>query len=304
MAKNRIILLLTLLGGTGLLGCQQFTQPGAALVDACPPAPATGQLWCEPAIVHDPCASYPGPIYLEPGVEPGAVLVQPPVMMQQPLVPYAAPQQPVAQQPGWWDVLPQGSAAISPDFGLPRGPRVENPLPNPLVVPVSHHELAWDQLADVVSNYFPLQSEQPVQQMGGMLTEGFIETPFQVGATLLEPQRNDSVGSFNRWQSTLQSIRRKATINVQPTAGGYAIRVHVVKQLEDLPRPEGAPSGASVLLTGGSLPSNRTTQNQPTNGTAGWIDLGRDEPLEQEMLRRIQERLAAPVTPSASQPLF
>ncbi|MEM6331515.1 MAG: hypothetical protein AAF790_14885, partial [Planctomycetota bacterium] len=136
------------------------------------------------------------------------------------------------------------------------------------------------------------------------LTEGFIETPFQVGATVLEPQRNDSVGSFNRWQSTLQSIRRRALVGVQPTAGGYAIRVTVAKQLEDLPRPEGASSGAAVLLTGGGLPTERQATNRPAAYSAGWIDLGRDEPLEQEMLRRIRERLAAPAAPSAPRPVF
>lgn len=302
MRTDQIIRLLLLFACPLLVGCHKLAPEGQAWSppwgqtapppQPCPPPQA---VWCDPA-----CPPYPGPIYLAPG----EVMVQPPPTVQQPLVgpvqtgPVAAP------QPSWWNVLPEGSGAISPDFGLPAGPVVENPVPNPLIIPVANNELAWDQLADVVTNYFPIKSEQQVQQVGGMLTEGYIETPYQIGATVLEPQRNDSVGPFNRWQSTLQTIRRKAIINVQPTAGGYAVRVTVAKQLEDLPRPEQSPSGAAVLLTDGSLPTDRQASVDLLRYSPVWIDLGRDEPLEQEMLRRIQERLTTPQSPHASQPVF
>lgn len=206
-----------------------------------------------------------------------------------------------------FDVIPRGAGPISPDLGLPRRPVVENATPNPLFVPVTNNDLAWDQLADVVTNYFPIAREQRVHHSGGLSTEGYIETPYQTGATVLEPWRNDSVGRFNRWESTLQSIRRKALLTVRPVAGGYSIYVTVLKQLEDLPRPEQALGGAAVLRSDGSLPSERVAgpgvelQSTPS---PFWIDLGRDEPLEQEMLRRIRDRLAAPRSPNAPAPVL
>jgi len=257
----------------------------------------TGYLQAPPAAI-----TQPGPIYVAPGAavagQPG--MGQPGVVF--PSRPLAIPQP--APPADWWDVLPQGGGAISPDFGLPRAPVVENPLPNPLIVPAGNTELAWDQLADVVTNYFPIQREQQVQLVDGMMTEGFIETPFRTGSTLLEPQRNDSVGAFNRWQSTLQTIRRKAVVNVQPTGGGYAVQVTVIKQLEDLAQPDQALSGPIVARSDGALPTRRRSQVNLVSASESWIDLGRDEPLEQEMLRRIRDRLAAPLPPGASQPIF
>ena len=87
---------------------------------------------------------------------------------------------------------------------------------NPISVPVVDDDLAWDQIADVVSDYFPIAREQRARRGGEVWTEGRIETVPQDGATWLEPHRKDSVGSFNRWESTFQSIRRRATVRVFP----------------------------------------------------------------------------------------
>ncbi|MEM9185226.1 MAG: hypothetical protein AAGB00_01870 [Planctomycetota bacterium] len=285
------------------IGCQPI---GSSVVTPSDPAV---QLASATLPVEQVPAGQPAPIYLQPGepaaAAPGTPIIVHPTIILPPGTPIpGSPAAAPTPEPGWLDVLPSGAGAISPDFGLPRGPVVENRLPNPLVIPVSNNELAWDQLADVVTDYFPIGREQPVQAVGGMLTEGFIETPFQTGATLLEPQRNDSVGRFNRWQATLQSIRRKAFVNVQPTPGGYAVRVNVVKQLEDLPQPEQALAGAAVLRSDNALPTGRRSEVTAVTLSESWIDLGRDEPLEQEMLRRIRDRLAAPSPPSAPRPVF
>lgn len=308
MLSSQIILPIALLGGiVAVSGCQQIDP----LIDT-PLASATNaaQQWQTPPSA----ASQPAPIYLAPGdpefTAPGTPIVVHPTIITPPggggfgSQPYALPGQTLGAEPSFFDILPNDAGAISPDFGLPRAPVVENRVPNPLVVPVGNNELAWDQLVDVVTAYFPIQREQPVQQLEGMLTEGYIETPFQTGATLFEPQRNDSVGRFNRWQSTLQTIRRKAFLNVQPTAGGYAVRIQVVKQLEDLPQPQQSLAGAAVLRSDNSLPTERRANFNEEVASQGWIDLGRDEPLEQEMLRRIRDRLAAPLNSSAAQTVF
>ena len=229
--------------------------------------------------------SQPQPQYFQPGVAPPSHAVLP--------APGTLPAAPVPAA-SLLDSF-QAGEAISPLFGLPAAPEVANRVPNPLLVPVNNPELAWDQIADVVSDFFPIAREQQVNFTDGVATAGSIETAPQIGATLLEPQRPDSVGDFNRWQSTFQTIRRRAVINVTPTTQGWAIAAQATKEQEDLPQPLGATTGAANLRNDQSLPTARLNEQLRTRTSDRWIPLGRDEPLEQELLFRIQQRLTGNV---------
>jgi hypothetical protein len=165
-------------------------------------------------------------------------------------------------------------------------------LANPIAVPVVDEELAWDQIVDVVSEYFTVAREQRAARGGEVWSEGRIETAYQTGATWLEPHRNDSVGSFNRWESTFQTIRRRAVIRVIPDAAGYLVEVIVEKELEDLPNPEKATAGSAIFRSDGSLPSRRLEEVSRTRSSPRWLQLGRDPPLEQRMLAEIHARLS------------
>jgi hypothetical protein len=181
---------------------------------------------------------------------------------------------------------------LAPEFGLPAGPGAVAGVGNPIVVPVVDETLAWDQIVDVVSDYFSVTREQQARRGGETPMEGRIETRPQVGATWLEPHRKDSVGRFNRWESTFQTIRRRALVRVIPDAAGYLVEVVVEKELEDLPKPEHATAGAATFRNDGSLPSRRLEQQGRTHTSPRWIALGRDGPLEQRMLAEIHARLS------------
>jgi hypothetical protein len=170
---------------------------------------------------------------------------------------------------------------------------MQNLGPNPIIVPVINEEVAWDQIADVVSEYFTIGREQRARLESG--TEGRIETAPQTGATWLEPYRKDSVGSFNRWESTFQTIRRRAIVRVIPDAAGYLVEVIVEKELEDLPNPEKATAGAAVFRGEDSLPSRRLEEVSRTRSALRWLQLGRDPLLEQRILGDIQARLGGSV---------
>lgn len=298
MTPNRLALLLFCSAG----GCAQWpggsvdtAQSTGGVVTASAEEPVIrGQSFEEPTylapseVLADTSCQTSPPVYALP---PGYVFPTAP-MQPPPPAPLAA-QQAQPPQAGWFDMLPPEGGAISPDFGLPREAVVDNRLPNPLLIRAANSDAAWESIADVLTLYFPIQSEQRVQNVGGVLTEGRFETPWQTGATVFEPWRNDSVGPFNRWQSTLQTIRRRATVRVIPAAGGYEVGVRVAKQLEDLPRPERASSGAASLRNDASLPVDRLNPVDRVLLSPRWIDIGRDEPLEQEMLRRFREKLAA-----------
>lgn len=182
--------------------------------------------------------------------------------------------------------------AISPRMGLPPGPEAAAGNGNPISVPVADEERAWDQIAEVVSEYFPIAREQRARRTADLPLEGRIETAPQTGATWLEPHRKDSVGLFSRWESTFQTIRRWALVRVVPDAAGYSVEVVVTKELEDLPQPEKSTAGASTFRNDGSLPSRRLEQVSHTRSSPRWISLGRDTALEQRMLAEIHARLS------------
>jgi hypothetical protein len=204
---------------------------------------------------------------------------------------------------------------------------VQSAPANPILVPVTDRDVAWDNIVDVVDDYFKIEREDRVRLVGDFLNEGQIETFPQTGATLLEPWRGDSANFYERLESTLQSIRRKAFIRVIPDAGGFLVDVTVLKELEDVERPMYATTGAATFRADNTL--DRNTEVEPTlarqigdqprpvshpRQTAGWISIGRDPALEQELLVRIYDRLThgpllarpapAPVTASAAVPVF
>jgi hypothetical protein len=250
---------------------QPYIQSSPNLIAPAPPAMTVfpPQSTVVPLPSHTPGSVFgppPQPAPAGPMIVPGA-LPQPPLV-----VPEALPQPPIAA-PG---------------------------LVNPIVVPVVDEELAWDQIADVVSDYFTISREQRARRGGEVWSEGRIETAYQTGATWLEPHRGDSVGTFNRWESTFQTIRRRATIRVIPDARGYLVEAIVEKELEDLPNPEKATAGAVVFRNDGSLPSRRLEEVSRMRSSPRWLQLGRDPPLEQRMLAEIHARLSGAVAGSGS----
>jgi hypothetical protein len=118
------------------------------------------------------------------------------------------------------------------------------------------------------------------------------------GATLFEPWRHDSVDSYERLESTLQSIRRRAIVRVIPDQRGFLIDVVVLKELEDVLRPDRATAGAATFRNDQGL--ERFTE--PVGGisaTRGWIAKGRDTGLEQEIIAQLQNRMAQACAPPA-----
>jgi hypothetical protein len=164
------------------------------------------------------------------------------------------------------------------------------PLENPLLVPAMDREFLWNQSVDAVDDYFRIEREDRVRLIGGVLTEGRIDTFPATGSTLLEPWRGDSTAGYEKWHATLQSIRRRGIVRVIPSDGGYLIDVQVLKELEDLDKPEHATAGGATLRHDGSLVRQEGAAGRFSH-TLGWIPLGRDASLEQKILVDLAARL-------------
>lgn len=187
-----------------------------------------------------------------------------------------------------WSTFGSRPPAAGPIPGAPQQPGV--PLPNPLRITAVDAEFLWNQLVDTVDDYFQIESERRVQVIGGVLTEGRIETYYVPGATALEPWQWDSASDYELALATLQSIRRRGSIRVVPLAGGFDIYVQVVKELEDVDRPSQGTPGSSIPRPEVSL-FNSKPITRDFQTTLGWIPQGRDAALEQEILRELYGRV-------------
>ena len=170
------------------------------------------------------------------------------------------------------------------------GAAVVGPPQNPLFVAGLDQEFLHNQVVDALDDYFKIQREERVRDVGGVLTEGRVETFPQTGATALEPWRKDSTPGFERAHATLQSIRRRALVRIIPVEGGNLLDVAVYKELEDVAYPEHSTSGDATLRYDSSLVRG-TGNARLAPGSLGWIPQGRDASLEQRILGQLRGRL-------------
>jgi hypothetical protein len=164
------------------------------------------------------------------------------------------------------------------------------PIANPLFLPPIDREFLWNQTVDALDDYFRIEREDRVRLVAGVLTEGRIDTFPTVGSTIFEPWRVDSTPGYEKLHATLQSIRRRATVRVIPTEGGYLLDVVVQKELEDLDKPEHATAGGSTLRHDGTIVRQEGAPGR-YSVTLGWIPIGRDLTLEQRILADLSARL-------------
>jgi len=157
------------------------------------------------------------------------------------------------------------------------------PQGNPIFVAANNEPVVWERTIDVLHDFrFQIARENKL--------DGIIETQYKVGSGILEPWHRDSVGKENKLESTFQSIRRRLFVSVTPAEGGFLISVEAFKEIEDLAGLAANSEGAATFQE--STPLQRDLnlvvgQSAPS----GWIPLGRDIDLEQEMLQALQAEL-------------
>lgn len=258
-------------------GCQVF-QP-APVAEAPLAAQQVPELVVDSAVQQ---AQY-GSAGQAPMMPAPMIPVQPAPVPMVPLQPAPVPGAPVVVAP------PQSAVILQPQVAAAAGTVAANPI----FVPVTNQDWAWEQIVDVVDDYFRVERESRVQLVGNVVTEGRIDTFPQVGATIVEPHRPDSVGNFNRLESTFQTIRRRGIVRVVPQQGGYQVEMVVEKELEDLPHPENSTAASAAFRNDGSLTSRVNENVSRTRLSQHWVPLGRDTECEQQILAEIQARLGA-----------
>ncbi|MCA9193438.1 MAG: hypothetical protein KDB03_16815 [Planctomycetales bacterium] len=181
--------------------------------------------------------------------------------------------------------------------GPASSPPIPVALPNPARVSYVEPDFLWRQVVDAVDDYFRIESEQPVFRTNQSWLEGRLKTFPEISGTALEPWRHDAARGFERLQSTIQTIRRTATVRVTPDISGFLIDVQVIKEQEDVDQSQLSTTGASAQRHDGSIVRN-AQQVRQLPVTLGWYEIGRDPDLEQRILQGIMGRVSNVEAPS------
>jgi hypothetical protein len=182
----------------------------------------------------------------------------------------------LASQSGCSSLPTIWSAPGFPAFWQPR-----EPLKNPLLIPSTDYEAVWNKTVAMVGQYFPVASENRLA--------GTIRTESEMTGTLIEPWTRDSASLRDRLEATLQTYRKFALVQIEPApTGGYLVRVEVMKELEDVPKPVSQPAGRAVFYN--DFPVNRAREIVgPLPAPLGWIPEGRDTLMEQKILSELHD---------------
>ncbi len=183
--------------------------------------------------------------------------------------------------------------ASMPDMGLSNvaaPPPIELPVSNPAHIGAVDPDFLWRQVVDAVDDYFPLDTEQPVRRDNMNWLEGRLTTHPVVSGTVFEPWRHEAARGFERLQSTIETVRRKATVRLVPEATGYLLDVQVIKEQEDVDQSQFATSGAATQRQDGSIIRNENQVRQ-LPATLGWYEIGRDRDLERRLVESILGRV-------------
>ncbi|MDT8304181.1 MAG: hypothetical protein RQ760_22045 [Sedimentisphaerales bacterium] len=127
---------------------------------------------------------------------------------------------------------------------------------------------------------------------------GFIRTKPLQGAQFFELWRSDSVGTGNWLLNNLHSIRRIVELNISEQDKDLYINCNVNTYRLSLPEREIRSAHAYDLFSVSSPALQRIQLHPEQKEDMAWIDLGKDEQLAAEILKRIQQQIVSGQTAS------
>ncbi len=187
-----------------------------------------------------------------------------------------------------WLALVATSAAGCVSGPLPNNPQLVSvpalaPAENPLFVPQGADEdgyrMVFDHAYDVLHEYFEIAFANRYS--------GQIQSVPVTSAGYFDALRWRFYNNYELLESSLQTIQRRATIQIFPAdSGGYHVEVVVEKYLEDLPDPQ---HGSGFAIFHAENPIERQYQIvEPGLVARNWFLIGRDHALEAVILARLK----------------
>ena len=127
---------------------------------------------------------------------------------------------------------------------------------------------------------------------------GFIRTKPLQGAQFFELWRSDNVGAGNWLSNNLHSIRRIVELNISEQDKDLHINCDVKTYRLSLPEREIRSAHAYDLFSVSSPALQRIQLHPEQKEDMAWIDLGKDQQLAAEILRRIEQQIVSGQTAS------
>ncbi len=184
--------------------------------------------------------------------------------------------------------------------GCASGPVLESPPPyvppppppngeaNPMYVPLGASFEAYRKVFECALSTL---TDFGFEILESNAFDGHIDTLPRIAPGVLRPLRPGNTGVYDRFLATFQTYRHRARVTIQPAEnGGYWIRVVVLRELEDLPRPTRSLQGGAIFR------ADTTVERQfevidPTYFESNWIPKGEDVQIEQQLLARMKKCL-------------
>jgi hypothetical protein len=175
-----------------------------------------------------------------------------------------------------------GPLADNPSFLRPDPSiTVANPVWVPSLGVDGAYPRVFERVLDILSDYFEIRWASRY--------DGRIETFPRVSPGFEQIWKPGSPDAYQRLEATLQSIRHRGEVVIEPAAdGGFFVHVTIYKELEDVPRPIRATAGAAAFRSDVTVERQFQVIDQ-TVYEANWIPLGRDCEMEQAILQRIKK---------------
>jgi hypothetical protein len=123
--------------------------------------------------------------------------------------------------------------------------------------------------------------------------ENQITTEPITGASWFEFWREDTIGVFQHVESSLHTVRRRVSVTVAPGEhGGASVAIKVTK--ERMSAPDIGPNTIAQTFSIYDLEHSELARFDETDPQYfQWVEMGRDDRLEQRILERIQATLMA-----------
>jgi len=148
------------------------------------------------------------------------------------------------------------------------------------------YDRLWEAACDTLRDYrFRLDRQDRAN--------GVITTQPETSAQGFELWRPQPQPAYYWTEANLNTIQRRATVQILPTGkkGEYQFDVKVERWRYRLEARQIDNSAAALRLYSADAPTLAGQSEKPSE-TGYWILLGRDEPMEQALLRKILHRLS------------
>lgn len=162
--------------------------------------------------------------------------------------------------------------------GLVRGD-ASCPNPSHFALAPSDYAAVFETCLDVMDDYFEIAYANRY--------DGTIRSHPKVAPGLEQPIKFGSPDLRERLMATLQSIRYRGEITIEPAPqGGFNLGVVIYKEVEDLYRPIRATAGAAAFQSDNTVDRQYEVVD-PSAIDSNWAPLGRECHLEQAIMQRL-----------------